>query len=223
MGCGTGALTRTITEMTAPGLVLATDRSTAYVTYARQRADAPVRLVAADATRLPIRPGVAHTVVSGLLLNFLPVPAAGVLEMVRVARVGGTVAAYVWDYAGGMELLRFFWDTAVELDSTAASLDEGGRFPVCEPRELTRLWQEAGLVEVQSSAVQVPTLFHDFEDYWDPFLGAQGPAPAYAASLSGPHRVALRERLRARLPRGTGGQIQLSARAWTVRGRRAPT
>ena len=222
VGCGTGALTHTITKMTAPAMLLATDRSAAYVSYARAHAlPGPVRFLVADATELPVRPGVADAVVSGLLLNFLPVPAAGVAEMVRLARIGGTVAAYVWDYAGRMELLRVFWDTAVELDAAAASLDEGRRFPLCEPGELVRLWQEAGLVEVQSSGIEVATPFQDFEDYWRPFLGGQGPAPGYLASLSGRRQEELRERVRIRLATRPGGEMQLSARAWAVRGRRA--
>jgi hypothetical protein len=104
---------------------------------------------------------VADAVVSGLLLNFLPIPAAGVAEMVRLARLGGTVAAYVWDYSGRMELLRVFWDTAVELDPTAAPLDEGHRFPVCAPHSSAVM--ASGLVEVQARA-SVPTPFHDFEE-----------------------------------------------------------
>lgn len=222
VGCGTGALTDTVLELAAPALLTAADRSAAYVAYSRaQRRQGPVRFVVADVTQLPARPGVADAVVSGLLLNFVPVPAAGVVEMARAARVGGTVAAYVWDYAGRMELLRSFWDTAVELDPAAAPLDEGRRFPLCEPRALTRLWQKAGLIEVRTSGLEVVTPYRDFEDYWQPFLGGQGPAPGYVASLGRERREALRERLRTSLPTRPDGQISLVARAWAVRGRRA--
>jgi len=223
VGCGTGALTHALTEMAAPATVLAADRSAAYVAHARAQAGVagPVRFLAADAAQVPVGSGVADAVVSGLLLNFLPLPAAGVAEMVRLARVGGTVAAYVWDYMGRMELLRLFWDTAVELDSAAAPLDEGHRFPVCAPRELAQLWQDAGLIDVQASGLEVVTRFRDFEDYWRPFLGGQGPAPAYVASLDGERQAALREGLRARVPVGPDRQIHLRARAWAVRGRRA--
>jgi SAM-dependent methyltransferase len=222
VGCGTGALTGTVMEMAAPALLLAADRSPAYVAYARAHTDGEsVHFVTADATQLPARPGAADAVVSGLLLNFLPVPAAGVGEMLRATRVGGTVAAYLWDYAGRMELLRLFWDTAVELDPAAAPLDEGRRFPLCEPRALVRLWQEAGLVDVQSTGLEVTTTYRDFDDYWRPFLGGQGPAPGYVASLGLERLGALRERLRARLPTQPDGQIALVARAWAVRGRRA--
>jgi SAM-dependent methyltransferase len=221
VGCGTGALTHCLTEAVQPALVLATDRSGAYVGYARAHAaGGAARFVAADAMALPVPQAMADCVVSGLVLNLLPQPALGLTEMVRVVRTGGTVAAYVWDYAGGMELLRYFWDAAVELDPAAAALDEAKRFPLCTPEELERLWQEAGLVEVQVSPIEVPTQLRDFEDYWTPFLGGQGPAPGYVGSLHRERREALRELLRARLPVRSNGEIHLQARAWAVRGRR---
>lgn len=221
MGCGTGALTGVIMETAAPALVLAADRSAPYVSYARAHARAgPGRFLVADATRLPLRPAVADAVVSALLLNFLPVPAAGVGEMARLARPGGVVAAYVWDYAGRMELLRIFWDAAVGLDPAAEPLDEARRFPLCRPEALERLWCDAGLADVQAGPIEVATTFHDFDDYWRPFLGGQGPAPAYVASLDAPRREALRETLRSRLPAAPSGRIELAARAWAVRGRR---
>ena len=120
-----------------------------------------------------------------------------------------------------MELLRTFWDAAVELDPTAGALDEGRRFPLCEPGRLERLWRDAALVDVQSTALEVATPFQDFHDYWRPFLGGQGPAPAYVAALDDARREALRDLLRARLPAGPDGRIALRARAWAVRGRRA--
>jgi len=222
VGCGTGAVTGTIVEMAAPALLVAADRSSAYVAYARaQKGREPACFLAADVTQLPARPGMADFVVAGLLLNFVPVPGAAVGEMLRAARVGGTVAAYLWDYAGRMELLRSFWDAAVELDPAAAPLDEGRRFPLCEPRALARLWQEAGLADVQSSSLEVAMSYRDFDDYWRPFLGGQGPAPGYVASLDRNRLDALRERLRARVPTGPDGRITLRARAWAVRGRSA--
>ena len=65
-------------------------------------------------------------------------------------------------------------------------------------------------------------MFRDFDDFWSPFLGGQGPAPGYAMSLGEPARVALRELLRARLPVGDDGRIALTARAWAVKARVAP-
>lgn len=220
VGCGTGALTATLAELTGPAAVTATDRSGGYVRFAHgQLRDPRVHFVVAEAACLPARSGTMDAAVAGLVLNFLPDPAAGLAEMARVVRPGGTAATYVWDYAGRMELMRYFWDAAVELDPTAAELDEGRRFPLCEPGALAALWEAGGLVQVESRAIEVATPFLDFGDYWRPFLGGQGPAPGYAMSLGEERRTALRERLRERLPAGPGGRIELVARAWAVRGR----
>jgi hypothetical protein len=131
----------------------------------------------------------------------------------------GVVAAYVWDYAGRMELMRHFWDAAVALDPAAADLDEGVRFPICRPERLEAIWRGASLADVASRAIDVPTVFRDFDDYWRPFLGGQGPAPGYAMSLDEERRTALRERIRAALPVAGDGSIRLVARAWAVQGR----
>jgi hypothetical protein len=150
-------------------------------------------------------------VVSGLVLNFVPDPAAAVAEIRRATR--GTFGAYVWDYgAGGIGLLRAFWDAAVALDPAAAALDEAVRFPLCGEGAL------GAAFGVEARGITVPTVFRDFDDYWTPFLGGQGPAPAYLASLPEDRRVALRESLRERLPVAADGTIALTARAWAVRG-----
>jgi hypothetical protein len=131
---------------------------------------------------------------------------------------GGTVAVYVWDYVGEMQLLRRFWDAALALDPAACDLDEGRRFPICEPNALLALFAEAGLSRAESCAIDIPTVFRDFEDYWSPFLGGQGPAPGYCVSLAEAKREALRDRLRAELPTAPDGTISLKARAFGVRG-----
>jgi SAM-dependent methyltransferase len=156
--------------------------------------------------------------VSGLVLNFIPQPDRAVTEMTRVTRSGGVVAAYVWDYAGRMQLIRHFFDAAMALDPNAAELDEGRRFPICQPDALSRLFESAGLHNVEVRPIEVSTVFRDFDDYWSPFLGGQGPAPGYVMSLSDERRAALRERIRAGLPFARDGSIPLVARAWSVRG-----
>jgi len=138
--------------------------------------------------------------------------------MVQAVRKGGTVAAYVWDYAGQMQLMRYFWDAAVALDPAACTLDEGQRFPLCQPEPLRQLFQTAQLGKVGVRSIDIPTTFRDFDDYWSPFLGGQAPAPGYAMSLSEERRVALREQIRATLPIAPDGSIHCIARAWAVRG-----
>jgi hypothetical protein len=157
--------------------------------------------------------------VAGLVLNFVPEPSSAVAEMTRAVRPGGAVAAYVWDYAGKMELMRYFWDAAVSLDPAAFDLDEGRRFAICAPKPISELFAQAGLRAVEVRPIDVSTRFRDFDDFWSPFLGGQGPAPGYATSLSEDRRITLRDRIRSQLPVGPDGTIELIARAWAVRGR----
>ena len=221
VGCGTGALAGAVLEVADPAALVGLDPSTGFVAHARDRLGDPrARFLVADARRLPLAGAAVDAAVSGLVLNFVPDPAQAVREMARVTRPGGRVAAYVWDYAEGMELIRRFWDAAAALDPAAAALDEGRRFPLCRPEPLAGLLRDAGLAEVEARPLRVPTVFRDFDDYWTPFLGGQGPAPGYAMSLDEPGRAALREALRARLPAAADGSIALTARAWAVAGRR---
>jgi SAM-dependent methyltransferase len=222
VGCGTGALSATVLAGTDPSRVVGVDPSADYVAGARARVmDPRARFVVGDAQRIPERDASFDAAVSGLVLNLVPRPELAAAEMARVVRPGGVVAAYVWDYAGGMELMRIFWDAAVALDPAAAELDEGRRFPLCRPDRLESLFEDAGLVDVVSRAVTVPTPFRDFDDYWSPFLGGQGPAPGYAMRLDEERRERLRDRIRDELPVNPDGSIDLVARAWAVRGRRA--
>jgi hypothetical protein len=148
----------------------------------------------------------------------VPDPGRAAAEFARIATSGGVAAAYVWDYAEGMALVRYFWDVATAVDPAAAELDEGLRFPLCRPERLSELWAEAGMDQVMVQAIEVPTVFADFDDCGGPFLGGQGPAPGYVRSLTDEHRRALRDLLRVRLPLSRDGSIPLAARAWVVRG-----
>ncbi|MEV6353986.1 class I SAM-dependent methyltransferase [Streptomyces hydrogenans] len=219
-GCGTGALTAAVAARGRARTVVGVDRSAGFVATARGAVPTAAGFVVADAGALPVRDGALDAVVSGLALNFLPLPGAAVAAWARAVRPGGLVAAYVWDYAGGMGFLRRFWDAAVAVDPSAAALDEGGRFPLCRPGPLRALWSEAGLVDVTVAPIEVATVFRGFPDFWEPFLSGQGPAPGYVASLDADARVRLREALRAALPVRPDGSIALTARAWAVRGRR---
>lgn len=219
VGCGTGALTEIILQQMQPRAIKGVDPSAGFVDHAQEHIiDPRATFEVADAQSLPVRSANFDAAVAGLVLNFVPKPALAVQEMARAVRSGGVVAAYVWDYAGKMELMRYFWDAAVALDGNAFDLDEGRRFPLCQPGPLADLFTKAGLRDVQSRAIDVPTRFRDFDDYWTPFLGGQAPAPAYAMSLSEEQRVALRDRIRAMLPISHDGSIQLVARVWAVRG-----
>lgn len=217
VGCGTGALTTAILTRCGPLEVVGVDPSEAHIAWARSQVDdGRARFVVAGAADLPMV--TVDVVVSGLVLNFLP-DAGAALSAMRERAPAGTVAAYVWDYGGQMQLLRHFWDAAVALDPAAVELDEGSRFGICTPGRLEALWADHGLVDVATTAIDVPTRFRNFDDYWTPFLGGQGPAPGYAMSLDEERRRRLRERVRAGLPVAADGSIDLTARAWAVRGR----
>ncbi|MGY1808020.1 class I SAM-dependent methyltransferase [Blastococcus sp. SYSU D00669] len=220
VGCGTGALTTAVLSAAAPASVTGVDPSADFVAHARATVTDPrVVFEQGSAQSLPLADGSVDVVVSGLVLNFVPDAAAALAEMRRVAAPGGLIAAYVWDYAGGMELMRHFWAAAAERDPVVGDLDEGLRFALCRPGPLRRLFEDAGLDGVAVGEVVVPTVFADFDNYWTPFLGGTGPAPAYAAALGEPDRAALRELLRRRLPVAEDGSIRLTARAWAVQGR----
>ena len=219
VGCGTGALTQSVLEHAAPSEVVGIDPSAAYIASAgaRMEDNPQAHFEIGDAQALRAAASTFDAIVSGLVLNFVPQPELAVAEMARVTRPGGTVAAYVWDYAEGMQLMRYFWDAAAALDTKAKELDEGRRFRLCKPEPLSRLFLSAGLEDVEVRAIEVPTYFRDFEDYWSPFLGGQAPAPSYAMSLSEERRAELRERVRASLPSDAERGIPLSARAWAIR------
>ena len=216
VGCGTGALSAAILARSGPKSVLGVDPSEGFVAWTTSHVDdRRARFEVGTADSLP--PGSADVVVSGLVLNFLPDPAVAVACM-REAAPQGIVAAYVWDYAGGMPLIGRFWDAAVALDPEAADKVEAARFDMCRPEPLELLWREAGLHDVEVRAVEVPTIFPDFDDYWQPFLGGQGPAPSYAMALDEVARDRLRDRLRDDVTTESDGSIRLLASAWAVRG-----
>jgi SAM-dependent methyltransferase len=219
VGCGTGALTATILAQAAPAEVVGIDPSEGFLDTARGRIrDARATFLLGDAQSLPVPDGQLDAVVSALVLNFVSDPRRAVAAFRRKARPGGVVASYVWDYAEGMTMMRYFWDAAIDLDPAAVELDEGLRFPLCRPEPLRALWADAGLHGVDVQPIDVPTTFADLDDYWNPFLGGQGPAPGYVTSLSEDGRRALRDLIRARLPFDADGRIRLTARAWAVRG-----
>ncbi|HEX2010177.1 MAG TPA: methyltransferase domain-containing protein [Roseateles sp.] len=217
VGCGTGALCGAIIERHAPASLTGVEPSEGFLQIARETLPSQVVLHRGDAASLPLPDASVDVVVSGLVLNFVPDLDAALKEIARVAAEGAAIGAYVWDYAGKMELMRYFWDAAVALDPAAVMLDEGRRFPLCHPDLLLARVSEAGFHDTEVSAIEVPTPFSSFQDYWEPFLGGQGPAPAYAMSLAEAARGRLRDRLRALLPMQADGSIALVARAWAVR------
>jgi SAM-dependent methyltransferase len=217
VGCGAGALCAAIVDHCAPILVAGIEPSAGFLKTARENLTGKMALSQSTATAIPLASSSVDVVVSGLVLNFLSDPHAALIEMARVTHQGGIIGAYVWDYAGKMEIIRLFWDIAIELDPDAAKLDEGTRFPQCNPESLQTLFAGTGLSEIKVAPIEMQAMFTSFNDYWQPFLGGQGPAPAYTMSLDDQARARLRDHLRKRLPMLPDGSISLNARAWAIR------
>ena len=218
IGCGSGALSEAIISNQHPNKVVAVDQSEAFVMKTKQRLGAEVECKIGNALSLPLDDDAFDVSISGLVLNFIPEPLKALTEMKRVSIGGGIVGAYVWDYAGDMEFLNYFWDIAVNLNPKATDLHEGRRFSNMNAEKLRALFQQVGLSEISSTALDIKTQFADFNDYWQPFLGGQGPAPTYVASLSEFDRNNLRHELQKAIPKQKNGSLKLSARAWGIKG-----
>jgi SAM-dependent methyltransferase len=219
IGCGTGALSAAILARCHPNSLISVDPSGDFLAKARANVtDARAEFRAGDAQALPMDAASRDVTVSALVLNFVPDREKAIAEMKRVTRAGGIVAFYVWDYpGGGLEFLRAFWDAAAALDPAARDLSEDRRFPFCVPHELSALAAKGGLQSVAWAPIEVPTVFRDFEDYWQPFTLGAGPAPGYCLSLDPAARQRLKDRLAGSLPRRADGSIHLKARAWAIR------
>lgn len=220
VGCGTGVLSSAIVAECEPGSVVGIDPSEVFLKAARANIHDPrFRCQQGQAEALPFGGGEFSVAVSGLVLNFVGDKSKALAEMKRVVTPGGSVALYVWDYAGHMQIMRHFFDAAVVLDERAKEFDDGVKAPICRPGPLSDLFKEAGLAEVSVQCLDIPAAFDSFDDYWLPFLGGTGSAPRYCASLDPDAQIRLREKLRSRLPAGPDGEILLAVRAWAVKGR----
>jgi ubiquinone/menaquinone biosynthesis C-methylase UbiE len=144
-----------------------------------------VRFEVGDAQDLRFAYATFDRTLSLLVLNFVPDPATALDQMIRVTRPGGLVAAAVWDYGDGMEMLRAFWDEAVALTPDAAARDEQ-HMPLTSREALAQLWRAHGLRDVTMEPLTIDLAFASFHDYWEPLLCGQGPAGVYTASLTNP-------------------------------------
>ena len=218
VGTGTGVLSQAILDQVLPTKLIGIDASSEYVHLARERIkDNRVEFQVSDATNLEFEQRF-DVAVAGLVINFIPEPEKMLLSMQQAVKSGGLIGIYVWDYSGKMEMMRYFWDAAISLDPVASEMDSGKRFTICRPEALRTLFQEVGMEEVEVTALDVECHFQDFDDYWLPFLGAQGSVSRYIQSLNETQRTALRAQLLNQLPINNDGTIDLIARVWAVKG-----
>ncbi|HET6994825.1 MAG TPA: class I SAM-dependent methyltransferase [Chitinophagaceae bacterium] len=217
LGCGTGALSEAIYNQCTPSHLTSMDPSREFLDKAGTRLSGKTDLVVGSASAIPLPSQTLDVVVSGLAINFFPELETAFFEMKRVVKPDGVIAAYVWDYSGRMEFLRIFWDTACEIDEEGKKSDEGVRFPLCDRTQLAKSFEKAGLLNIETAFLDIETLFENFEDFWSPFLGGQGPAPGYLASLSKMKQEEFKLAIRKKLPVQQDGSIKLLARAIAVK------
>jgi SAM-dependent methyltransferase len=211
VGCGPGALTTELVERLGASNVAAVDPSESFVAAARERHPG-VDVQESPAETLPFADGIFDAALAQLVVHFMADPVQGLTEMGRVARAGGVVAACVWDHAGKQTPLAPFWQAVRELDPD----EEGeGSFAGAGEGQLTELFHEAGLREIEETALPVRLEHATFEEWWQPFTLGVGPAGAYVSKLDPERQAELRERIREQLPEAP---FTLPARAWAARG-----
>ncbi len=211
VGCGPGALTAVLVDRVGSESVSAVDPSEPFVQAARARHPA-VDIRHASAEQLPFPDRAFDACLAQLVVHFMADPGAGLAEMRRVTRHDGVVAACVWDHGGGQGPLSPFWEAARELDPEVA--DESLLAGSCDG-DLARLFADAGLREVDETALSVSVEHPTFEEWWEPFAFGVGPAGSYAAGLDEERRGHLREACARLLPEPP---FVLTACAWTARG-----
>ncbi|WP_439576806.1 class I SAM-dependent methyltransferase [Elioraea sp.] len=221
VGCGTGSLTLALMRRSGFDHVLGLDIAPAYVAHAKGRTDDPrVTFEVGDACAVRFPNASFDAVLSLLMLHFVPRAPAAVAEMRRVARPGAVAAAAVWDARGGVVSHRIFVDTAAALDPSADALRaKHCTRPMTRPGELTAAWQAAGFREVREAALTVRMDYADFDDFWSPYDGGQGPSADYVTALDPASRDRLRDGLRrAYLDGEPDGRRSYAATAWAVHG-----
>ncbi|GAB3738730.1 class I SAM-dependent methyltransferase [Microlunatus parietis] len=214
VGCGPGALTARLAERVGAVHVAAVDPSTSFVEACQARVpDAVVRQAGIE--RLPWPDDTFDAALSQLVINFVPDPVVGMIELTRVVRPGGLIAACTWEYGHGMEMLDAFWRAALSLDPDAP--DEAG-MPLRTADSLAELWRRAGLDGNATEPLVVTTTYADFEELWQPLTYGIGPAGSYCQTLDPERQAELRAALFVELG-APAGAFSLSARASAVRGR----
>ena len=219
VGTGTGSVASAVEASMPASEIVGIDPSQAFIAHAQKNAkSARARFEVGDAQALKFDDASFDQTMALLVMNFIPDANKAIAQMRRVTRPQGTVSACVWDYDAGMQMLRFFWDEAIALDSAIEPKDER-HMKLSRQGQLGDLWKKAGLVNVKEEPLVIDQAFSSFNDYWDPFTKGAGPGGAYVVSLSPDRRQLLETRIRKRLLGDRqDGPFTLKARAWCVRG-----
>jgi SAM-dependent methyltransferase len=221
IGSGTGALSFELARRRRDRRVTGVDLSTEYVSYAASKNPFPGRVTfeTGDAQDLRFPSGTFAETFSSLVFNFISDPARALGEARRVTKPAGRITVAVWDYGEGMQMLRAFWDAAADTgDPEAEKLDEK-HMRLCRAGELSHLWNEGGMQNVDEQPLQITMKFASFSDYWEPFLLGQGPAGAYVRKLDRDRMATLRAAVKKRLSVSSEtAPFSLRGRVWAVRG-----
>ena len=212
VGCGPGGLTGELAGRVGADNVAAIDPAPQFVAACRDRnPGADVREGVAE--QLPWPDDRFDASLSSLVIAFMRDPDRGIGEMARVTRPGGTVAACMWDIAGGaMTMLRIFWTAARQVDP---GVEGERRRPGTSEGDIVSRFERAGLQDVVGETLEARADYAGFRDFWEPFTFVVGPAGEYLASLADEQRAQVREACRAELP---DGPFSLEARAWCAVG-----
>jgi SAM-dependent methyltransferase len=211
VGCGPGALTRELVRRLGAAAVCAVDPSEQFVETVRDRY-AGVRVRRGAAETLPFEDRMFEVTLAQLVVHFMADSVIGLREMARVTAPHGTVAACVWDHAGGEGPLSLFWDAARELDP---NVEDESVLAGARRGHLAALLDEAGMHEIQESSMTVEVEHQSFDEWWQPYTLGVGPAGTFVARLDPARQARLRELCRERLP---AAGFVVSARAWAARG-----
>jgi SAM-dependent methyltransferase len=219
VGSGTGSLAVEIAAQRPHCQMVGVEPCEDYVAYAKTRdPNGTVQFKVGNAQQLPFADAEFDASLSLLVFNFIPHPRKALAELQRVTRPGGRICAAIWDYGDRMQMLRAFWDTATELDVNAA-LDDEKNMDLCRYGELSALWREGGLANVDEQPLEITMQFGSFDDFWQPFLAGQGPAGAYVGRLAPERKIALRDQIKRLLPEAAQQcAFELRSCAWAVRG-----
>jgi SAM-dependent methyltransferase len=193
VGCGPGALTGVLVARLGAASVFACDPSPSFCDDCAARHPG-VLVKQGRAEAIPFETDMADHAMAQLVLHFVSEPEGAAREMARVVRPGGRVAACVWDFHDGMEMLRAFWDAALTIDPRAP--DEARTLRFGRPGEIAELLASAGLEGIQESTLSVKSSYSSFDELWDGLLGGVGPAGSYCVSLHRAERDRLRRAMR---------------------------
>lgn len=221
LGCGTGSMTLALARRTQPRRILGIDIAPAYVDYAAGRsADPRLAFRVGDAAALDLPDASFDRSFSLLALNFMAAPGRALGELARVTRPGGTVAAAVWDFTGGLVYQRIFWDTAAALDPEAVRARARQlSSPLTRKGELEAAFAAAGLTAVEACTLAIRQDYRGFDDYWQPIRSAEGPVGDYVKRLSPGRLAALEAALEAAYcAGGADGSRSFVASAWAAKG-----